>query len=64
MGWMIRRGEARGLLEAGAGATDRLVRLLLAGVGFASSTDSAGDAVLDFRFLRREELGSAETARA
>jgi hypothetical protein len=59
---MTWRGEARGLLEAGA--TDRLVRLLLVGVGFASSTDSAGDDVLDFRLLRREELGSAEAARA
>lgn len=33
-------------------------------VGVDASAGSAGDVVLDFRFLRREELGSAEVARA
>jgi hypothetical protein len=46
------------------GAADWLVRLLLTMVGVGASSGSAGDEVLDFLFLRRDELGSAEAARA
>ncbi len=70
-----RRGVGEGLAERrarleedlgllGPGAAERLVLLLFTTVGVDSFGLSVGEDVLDFLFLRREELGSAEAARA